>query len=341
MRAIASKLALVAVSSLFALGLIEVVSRFAQPVSPGTRTLSLAGETIDAVMESRFRHKAELIFRQVSDEFEALVTIDKFGNRIPEPLGNPSVIFLGDSFTFGHGLNDEETFVALYCAHTGLSCVNMGRSGSGTLVQLDVLVHYLETEGWRPEKVMLFVLAMTATLASGNDLLDNYYYARVQEVKATAENAEVAEQAVQEVKAPFHVDIWLKIRRWALDNINLARIVYFRFAPNLRVLLSTPPSTDILGLALEATRVAFDRLRKLSSRYGFEALIYILHPVQDIEGGTDQNTAIAIRDISGGIRVVSTADLFRENSTSYYFAYDGHLNAHGAKRLAEFLQATR
>jgi len=35
-------------------------------------------------------------------------------------------------------------------------------------------------------EVQLFQLAMTAILTGGNDLLDNYFYARVEEVKANA-----------------------------------------------------------------------------------------------------------------------------------------------------------
>ena len=341
MRAVVVNIALTSISVFLVLVVVEVASRFIFPVSPGVRTVSLTGEPIETIMANGYRHRAGLQFRQLSDEFDARVTIDQFGNRIPEPLDSPDIIFLGDSFTFGHGLNDDETFAFIYCAQTGDSCANLGRSGSGTLVQVGVLKHYLETEKWRPRKVKLFVLAMTAHLASGNDLLDNYYFRRVKEVKAEAVDENAALRATQSVKAPFHIDIWLRLRRWSLAHLNMARLVYFRFAPALRLALATSPSEETLELALEATREAFHGIRALGVEYGFNLSIYIVHPVQDIAGGTDEETTAMIRGISGGLDIVSTATLFKENPKRYYFGFDGHLNTQGARRIADFLVSTR
>jgi len=341
MRNAAANFALLTVSLLIAVTLAEVISRVLLPVSPGTRTVTLDGDALHDIMSNLYRHQPNLTFRQVSQEFDARVTIDRFGNRVPEPVGNPAVIFLGDSFTFGHGLSDEETFVAKYCAVTGESCVNMGRSGSGTLVQVRVLENYLEVEGWRPREIKLFLFAMTATLASGNDILDNYYFARVEEAKAGSKDSESAQQAVRRVTAPFHIDVWLKVRRWLIGNVNLVRIAYFRFAPHLRLALATRPSREVLQVGLDATRAAFGRLQALSRTYSFQVSIYVVHPVQDILGGTDTDTTATVRGISGDMQVESTADLYREEPQAYYFPYDGHLNTSGAQRISDFLLSLR
>ena len=66
--------------------------------------------------------------------------INKFGYRDYEILINdsrPSIVFLGDSFTAGHGVKFEETF--FYSVRQSLDenyrAINLGRSGSSTLQQ--------------------------------------------------------------------------------------------------------------------------------------------------------------------------------------------------------------
>jgi len=341
MRTGAVNVILVVGSLLIAVVLVELISWLVLPLSHGTVNVTIDGAPIDHISVGLYRYREGLVFRQVSSEFDARVTIDSYGNRVPTPVGNPHTIFLGDSFTFGHGLNDDETFVSKYCLPARVSCVNMGRSGTGTLTQIQVLKHYLETEAWRPIEVKVFMLAMTKSLASGNDLLDNYYTDLTFRMKGRGVDALPAEDSNENLKVQIRTAGWLNVRRWLLNNINLVRIVYYRFAPTLRVLLAPQPSEEILKTALKVTRDAFDQLRDLSETFGFSTSIYILHPMQDIIGGTDDETTASLRAITDNFYVLSTADLFRKNPRNYYFVYDGHLNSAGAKRIAEFLLSSR
>lgn len=75
--------------------------------------------------------------------------------------GETRILFLGDSFTFGLGLNDGEDFVRatervlLSKARPRIRCINMGISGSGTSVQY---LHYLiEGRNYRPKIVVVQV----------------------------------------------------------------------------------------------------------------------------------------------------------------------------------------
>jgi hypothetical protein len=327
-------------STLIALIGLEIASRYILPFSPGAKTVALDGTPIKKTAEGRYRYRANLSYRQISEEFDARVTIDRSGNRVTGPsisVEDPDTILLGDSFTFGHGLNDEETFAYKYCTSLNLNCANMGRSGSGTLVQLDVLENYLDTEQWKPAKVKLFILAMTSTLMSGNDLLDNFYYVKLRaaDKKDLSQNSGASEK--NKVKAPAHIDIWLALRTQTIKHSNLARILYFYFAPILRSVLSPAPQGATLDVALAATKEALERLQNISTKYGFAYEVYIIHPIQDILRKSDRQTRDIIAKLSPITKMFDTADLLKNDPSKYYFSFDGHLNKEGADRIAEFL----
>jgi hypothetical protein len=217
-RALAGNLALLVASVLLGVTLLEVASRILFPISPGSRTLTLNGDPNPLFFRSNpLRLPANEVYRLVSDEYDSIVTTTKLGFRGPAPAHDPDVIFLGDSFTFGRGLGDEETFAFLYCHQRQLSCANLGRGGTGTKRQLDILEEFLSKENWRPTKVKLFLMVMTSALMAGNDLADNLN-----------EAAEDAEPAVEPGGAAQRI---LDYRRTLLAHSNLARVVYFLGGP--------------------------------------------------------------------------------------------------------------
>ena len=60
-------------------------------------------------------------------------TLDSNGRRVTPPANNRSecVVFFGDSYTFGEGLDDRETMPWLVGTQSGYSVVNLGFSGYG------------------------------------------------------------------------------------------------------------------------------------------------------------------------------------------------------------------
>ena len=125
---------------------------------------------------SRTRSSRAASTARFSNEYNAIPTITNKGHRVPGVEGNPDVVFPGDSFTYGYGLSDEQTFASLYCKRLNLECVNLGIPGSGTLRQVERLEQYLDRYGWRPREVKLFFFGMSSSSA-GNDFVDNYYRA--------------------------------------------------------------------------------------------------------------------------------------------------------------------
>lgn len=98
-------------------------------------------------------------------DFEVRYGVNSLGFR-GDALGfsRPgSVMFLGDSFTFGLGVNDDEVFTGLLDQSNGQNFTNAGMPGYSTDQQLLLLEDLL---AYKPE-VLVWVVYL------GNDLLDN------------------------------------------------------------------------------------------------------------------------------------------------------------------------
>lgn len=309
---------LVLASSLAALALAEVGSRWLQPIRLHTLVAS-DGRALHGWLAPGTR------YQQRSSEYDAATTITPEGHRVPAPRGPLDVVFLGDSFTFGSGLADEQTFAWLFCERTGLSCANLAEPGSGTLRQVARLREFVDGRGWRPRRVMLFVFAMTTSFSAGNDLEDNYL----------GESASAS--------APRRAQGgWLErllFLRGALERrSNLVRVAKYHFGPLLRSALVPGLDDARRRQALERTRGALEELAQLARSFGFELSIHLIHPVQDLRRGTWEQTLAALAAISP-VEVRPTAQLFAGDPSRYYFPLDGHLNPAGARAIAELLIA--
>jgi len=319
-----ANLSLLGISLIIGLVALEMGSRYVIPLAPGVRNIDLNGVPISQNSDHQFRLPRNLKFRQISAEFDTNVTINNEGNRVAGASSRPEVIFVGDSFTFGQGLSDGETFAYIYCTQRNISCANVARSGTGTGSQVDILEHYLESEGWRPRHVKLFVLAMSSSMMSGNDFEENLWYMTGTGPSSTTHVPTAGNQAVN-------------LRRIVLGNSNIARVIYFYLAPTVRAYFSPGVDENHAKQALAATKHQLGRFDKLSRKYGFTYRIYLLHPMQDIMRGTDGETLEALKRLAPNIDIVATSHLFQDTPTNYYFPYDGHFSPAGSRKIAELL----
>ncbi|MDI9245563.1 hypothetical protein [Marinobacter sp. CHS3-4] len=103
--------------------------------------------------------------RHVHHDFDVTYRVNPLGFRGNElDFARPgSVMFLGDSFTFGLGANDEEVFTELLDQSSGQTYLNAGVPGYSNDQQLVLLDSLLE---YRPKELVWVVYL-------GNDLLDN------------------------------------------------------------------------------------------------------------------------------------------------------------------------
>jgi len=318
LRSSCARVLLALAATLVALALAELGSRWLQPIRLYT-LVGPDGRALNGWLQPGIR------YRQVSSEYDALTTITASGHRVPAPRGALDVVFLGDSFTFGSGLADSETFAWIFCERTGLSCANLGEPGSGTLRQVARLREFVEGRGWRPRRVMLFVFAMTASFSAGNDLEDNYL-------------GESARTAPKRSAQGGWLERLLFLRGALERRSNLARLAKYHFGPLLRSALVPGLDEERRRVALDRTRIALEELAQLARSFEFELTVHLIHPVQDLRRGTYAQTLAALTAISP-VEVRPTAQLFADDPSRYYFALDGHLNPAGARAIAELLIA--
>ena len=316
-------------SVLMVLVVMELLSRWIVPITFGTKKLDRDGKPVEAVAYDDVTLIPGLEYRQVSSEFNGKVTITDLGHRIPRLKDKPDTVFIGDSFTFGVGLSDEETFAYLYNKAKKVSCANLGRFNTGTHQQLDILEYFLKTHQWRPHEVKLFFFGMVGALMSGNDLRDNLVYQMGKEDKRFESGRNLKRTLATLIRADEVV----------LKYSNLARWIKFKIGPWLKSKMWPNSDKKQLSYALESTRQALSRLDKASHQYRFNYKIYVIHPIADLLRGTHGRTVKRLFRIlpHPGIDLISTADLFNEKPTRYYFSSDGHINSRGSKVLAQFL----
>ncbi len=103
------KLIALAISCLFAFVLVEVLVRVAIPV----RNVGPAFSEFDPVYGKRL--KRNYTCTRITPEFTMRLTTNSLGYRGPEPgnSGRRPILFIGDSFTLGFGVDDGREFPAL------------------------------------------------------------------------------------------------------------------------------------------------------------------------------------------------------------------------------------
>ena len=133
-----------------------------------------AGHTVigeDSVfnyLESDGRHftafRPGVAFVLMDREFRTDVHITDWGTRVTgtDAAGPDTVVFLGDSFAFGFGVEDGETFVSRFCRARHLACLDAAFPGSTLSTQLDVVERRYDIWG-RPRRLVFVFFA-------GNDL---------------------------------------------------------------------------------------------------------------------------------------------------------------------------
>ena len=311
--------------------LLEFASRWLFPVAPGIQFYDSSGVPVEIKEGALLRLKPNLTFRQVSPDFDAVGHVGPEGYRAPSAgARGPEVIFLGDSFTFGQGLTDDEAFPAIACAHLMIRCANLGYPGTGTARQVAILERHLQGNQWHPREVKLFVFAMAGSLGAGNDFFDT-----VEEVRASGTATPAAPTAGAAPGGTGPLDWVMGIRTSVLAKSNLARIAFLFLGPSLRSWLSPAVAYGQLDEGVVAMAQELDRFRSLSEKYGFATSVYVLHPVQDLLRGTQTDTSAAVQRAARDMPVTDMSAPLMDDPRAYYFPYDGHFNPAGARRIAE------
>jgi hypothetical protein len=318
------RISFLVVSTLVGLALAEGMARIFFPLNDGRDNVTLEGKPI----KDWFAPGS--VYRQVSNEYDARTTITDKGHRVPGTDGNPDIVFLGDSFTYGYGLRDDQTFASIYCTERRVSCVNLGMPGSGTSRQVQRLQEFMEKWQWRPKQVKLFFFGMSSSFSAGNDFVDNYNYGR--RFKVRMGRSPMIPPAAATMGVGERV---IGLQRTLLERSTLLRRVKYHWGPLLKSLILADPG-ERMSEALLYTEIGLKELDSLSRREGFDYTIYLLVPVHDIIRSTHSNTLAALNGVSPKA-AIATASLFIDSPAKFYYAYDGHLNPVGSRRIADYL----
>lgn len=137
-RALAANILLAALTIMLTLGLLELFARSFVTV----RNVGPAFTVYDPVYGKRL--KANLHATRITPEFRFEINTNSLGMRDPEPTAplTGGIVFVGDSFTMGYGVQDKETFPALIRDRLEMRGVTvpvlnigMGNNGNGRWVK--------------------------------------------------------------------------------------------------------------------------------------------------------------------------------------------------------------
>jgi hypothetical protein len=236
-----------------------------------------------------------------------------------EPAG-PTLLVLGDSFAFGHGVEYEQSFSALVTKQLGADyvLVNTGVPGYGPVQYRQVLESYLAS-GQRPAAVIV-------SLFLGNDFMDCVW----------EKNVQVMDGALVGDASPWRT--WLKRN---LHGYRLVSKVFQRVVPHARgeisddeLFRSAAWTQGELARAYGIFSAELARIGEICRERGIPVVAVVIP--RDVAllpappGGSDDPhlpTSKAEEALkSAGIRSVDlTEPLAALGAKSAYFARDGHL----------------
>lgn len=265
--------------------------------------------------------------RHVASEFAARIRTDDLGYRkMSKENPSPDFLFIGDSFTFGHGVSDEEVFSEVFCGKRDATCLNLGRSGSNTFDQVRILRHEIDARRLRPKTVVLTMLTACWLGAAGNDLGDNLTFSR-SEKRSSIEPLPVVRASL----APS--EIMRTLQSW-LGGFETTKRILLVASSGLKQGVYACSNASELDAASNATAVALGELAQLAEQYRFQIKIVVIHAYQDLNGGFRTTEATVARALPKTVGCIPTGARFRNE---HYYPYDGHFNAAGHANLAAIL----
>jgi lysophospholipase L1-like esterase len=262
-----------------------------------------------------------------SPEFSAEMHTDALGFRkIANESRTPDYLFLGDSFTFGHGVADKEVFSSIFCEKRGVSCLNLGRSGTDTFEQVRILQNATDKLGLRPRKVVVVMLVACSLNISGNDLADN-----LNERMSAKGNGGMLALTL----ALDGLGVIKKIQGW-VGGFEITKRAMLLMSSGLKRGLYSCSDEASIERALDATDVALAELENLSKKLQFKVSIFFVHPYQELDGAFRTTESYLRKLPPRHLDPHFTAQYFRRE---HYYPYDGHFNPAGHANMASVIEA--
>lgn len=271
---------------------------------------------------SHFDPKLQYLFKPGTHnfsnlEFENALSINSVGLRDDEEsLENPKVVFLGDSYTMGWGVEKEEAFEMLFEKEMQVSCLNTGVSSYGTARE------YLLLDRLSLDSCKLMFIQYCA-----NDLLENYMLSNNGRELAPQEKLKEAYELYCRINIlyknyyPFKHVYWL-IRGMTIYSGLADWLVSFQQQDG-----AADPVGDDHGIYLSKI------LRLIRDNYQGEIVFYHLDAVYPEE--LTRQLEGTVRDPELNIHWLDMSKIGLQPTD--YFLLDPHINVSGHRKVADAL----
>lgn len=333
------KIGLVLISIIIALGICEILSRIIRKTHLPYLT-DMDGKREELfIPDNELDHlnKANFDGWLVATEFRNRIQTNSYGFRgrqdfLPNRGDKLRIMALGDSFTFGFGVEEYETFIKKIARNLqdGLSTrvegLNLGVAGYGTLQEVRLFHKY---KYLKSDLVVLGFFARNAFAEEGgNDLVDNYkfFYNYVKGNFRKKEN---------------YLSLTRRARIFLRSSSNLYRCVELYFGGYLRRRYS--PERQNVELKNEAWQITTDCLlefdRELQNQNIKCFLLWIPFPSTVVNQDHSVAKHIAALNLRN-IILIDPLDAMKSDVMNYYYRLDSHWNVKGHDLAANLVSKT-
>lgn len=266
-------------------------------------------------------------------EFDVRVAFNADGFRGPDfdPSKGPTVIFVGDSTTAGHGVKYEEMFTvliekALRKRFPKVQVWNLGRGGTGTVSHVRILERILERYPTSDVRVVVLVTSTSSQNGAGNDLVDLRPYMAYLEGGRPDRSLKTTS---------------LKAKLYSVRRIAIAHACETLIARWRRESFRLPAPFDMDKLWQNYYKCV-DRARELCDRRGCQLMVAFQNPVAS-------DKPQAIQDSIGRFKkhleplgiplVLLTPQVSELKGKLWFYPIDGHPNAMAHRYFAQQITA--
>jgi len=305
-------------------------------------------------------------FQVVTQEYSHGVTIDQYGNRSNRNLETePSKVvpILGDSFTFGLGVEDNETFVSLIDKVSSIRYMNLGIPGNSVTQHIDIVERRHSSLGSPSNYVFIFFL--------GNDfqnILESHIISSEKDIVDVGEDSDI--NYYPTITNKFN--ILSSLNEYVIQDAFLSKLYVVQWVRHKLLMIVNQSSADLMDPiflvmrkdkyyltdAKQVLEHELNRLDQLASKLNFEYVFVIIpdrHQInRDLLLTRSQYYGIGEEQIEVDLPNSVLAATFeynevpyiditpcmadQENIVSLYYLRDNHLTVNGHRVAARCMK---
>ena len=340
-----AKLSILVVSTILALLLAEVASRYLYHVEishfedcQGRRAeIRLDDPELEVVLKPHFCGKL------IGSEFRNSVRTNGAGYRDSQEFsedkhGAYRIFALGDSYTFGWGVEQDQTYLSVLGRKLALEMgrnvdtFNLGVWSYGTLQEIKVFDRF---RNYQPDLVILQFYGRDGFVQeSGNDLVDNYLFREWYQTAHLPQNQRHRSNVEASVIAH---ERWTE---YLAQHCNLCRIGVLAFGAFAKSGFHPKGNPQLRDAAWQITQDALRNFDRDLQSLNIKCILLWIPPPGTVH---EQDASVANRLKSfglGNVVVVSPLELMRADVRKYYYSLDTHWRPAGHELAAELLLQT-